>query len=68
MSVLVRVRAAPLVILGSVMLVLGLFFADSIATFFKLFPPALLGVILMFGGLELAAGAQANHASRRIVT
>ena len=53
-----------LVILGSVMLVLGLFFADSIATFFKLFPPALLGVILMFGGLELAAGAQANHASK----
>ena len=53
-----------LVILGSVMLVLGLFFADSIATFFKLFPPALLGVILMFGGLELAAGVQANHASK----
>ena len=53
-----------LVILGSVMLILGLFFADSIATFFKLFPPALLGVILMFGGLELAAGVQANHATK----
>ena len=35
------------------MLFLGLFCADSIATFFKLFPPALLGVILMFGGLEV---------------
>jgi MFS superfamily sulfate permease-like transporter len=53
-----------LVILGSIMLVLGLFFADSIAIFFKLFPPALLGVILMFGGLELAAGVQPNHAPK----
>ena len=53
-----------LVILGSIMLVLGLFFADSIATFFKLFPPALLGVILMFGGLELAAGVEPNHAPK----
>jgi MFS superfamily sulfate permease-like transporter len=53
-----------LVILGSMMLVLGLFFADSIATFFKLFPSALLGVILMFGGLELAAGVQPNHAPK----
>lgn len=52
------------VILGSVLLVLGLFFADSLATFFKLFPPALLGVILMFGGLELAAGVQANSATK----
>jgi MFS superfamily sulfate permease-like transporter len=53
-----------LVILGSVMLFLGLFCADSIATFFKLFPPALLGVILMFGGLELAAGVQANQTQK----
>jgi MFS superfamily sulfate permease-like transporter len=53
-----------LVMLGSIMLVLGLFFADSIATFLKLFPPALLGVILMFGGLELAAGVQGNHAAK----
>jgi MFS superfamily sulfate permease-like transporter len=50
-----------LVILGSVVLFIGLFFADSVATFFKLFPPALLGVILMFGGLELAAGVHGNH-------
>jgi MFS superfamily sulfate permease-like transporter len=53
-----------LVILGSIMLVLGLFFAESIATFFQLFPPALLGVILLFGGLELAAGVQAHQASK----
>jgi hypothetical protein len=50
-----------LVILGSVVLCIGLFFADSIATLLKLFPPALLGVILMFGGLELAAGMHGNH-------
>jgi hypothetical protein len=47
-----------LVILGSVLLCLGLFLGDSIATLFKLFPQTLLGVILMFGGLELAAGMQ----------
>jgi MFS superfamily sulfate permease-like transporter len=49
-----------LVILGSVVLFIGLFFADSVATLFKLFPRALLGVILMFGGLELAAGVHGN--------
>jgi MFS superfamily sulfate permease-like transporter len=49
-----------LVILGCVVLFVGLFWADSIATLFKLFPQAILGVILMFGGLELAAGVQGN--------
>src|SRR5437899_5309277 len=53
-----------LVILGMLVLVAGLFFADSIGTLFKLFPPALLGVILMFGGLELAAGVQASSLSK----
>jgi predicted benzoate:H+ symporter BenE len=53
-----------LVILGVLILVAGLFFADSIGTLFKLFPPALLGVILMFGGLELAAGVQASNLSK----
>ena len=46
-----------LVILGSIVLILGLFFADSVALLFRLFPPALLGVILLFGGLELATSA-----------
>ena len=49
-----------LVILGILVLFTGLFLAESVATLFKLFPPALLGVILMFGGLELAAGIRAN--------
>jgi MFS superfamily sulfate permease-like transporter len=45
------------VMLGVVTLFTGLFLADSVATLFRLFPPSLLGVILLFGGLELAAGA-----------
>jgi len=57
-----------LVILGSVVLCIGLFFADSVATLFKLFPRALLGVILMFGGLELAAGCRGIRGRRRIAT
>ena len=44
-----------LVILGSLVLFVGLFLADSVATLFKVFPPVILGVILLFGGLELAA-------------
>ncbi len=47
-----------LVILGSLVLFAGLFLADSVATLFKCFPPVLLGVILFFGGLELAAGVR----------
>jgi hypothetical protein len=46
------------VILGSLVLFTGLFLGDSVATLFKLFPRALLGVILLFGGLELASGVQ----------
>ncbi|MBI4011009.1 MAG: sulfate transporter [Candidatus Rokubacteria bacterium] len=53
-----------LVILGSLVLFTGLFLADSIETLFKVFPAALLGVILMFGGLELAAGAHGNNARK----
>lgn len=50
-----------LVILGSLVLFTGLFLADSVATLFKLFPTGILGVILVFGGLELAAGVQENN-------
>ena len=44
-----------LVILGIIVLVLGLFFSDSVAMIFKFFPPSILGVILFFTGLELAS-------------
>ncbi len=50
-----------LVMLGVLVLFVGLFCADSIAILCKLFPRALLGVILMFGGLELAAGMHGDH-------
>ena len=49
-----------LVILGSLVLFVGLFLADSVATLLQCFPPAILGVILLFGGLELAAGGRAG--------
>jgi MFS superfamily sulfate permease-like transporter len=45
------------VMLGALILFIGLFLADSVAVLFKLFPASLLGVILLFGGLELGAGA-----------
>jgi len=44
-----------LVILGIIVLLLGLFFSDSVATIFKFFPLSILGVILFFTGLELAS-------------
>jgi Molybdate transporter of MFS superfamily len=53
-----------LVILGVLVLLTGLFLSESVGTLFKLFPPALLGVILMFGGLELAAGVQPDAATK----
>jgi hypothetical protein len=59
-----------LVILGVVVLLTGLFLSESVGTLFKLFPPALLGVILMFGGLELAAsvrGVSATKADRYVM-
>jgi hypothetical protein len=46
-----------LVTLGVLVLLTGLLPRDSGATLFELFPLSLLGVILLFGGLELAAGA-----------
>jgi len=49
-----------LVILGGLVLFTGLFLGDSVATIFKVFPRALLGVILLFGGLELASGVKGN--------
>ncbi len=44
-----------LVILGIIVLILGLFFSESVATIFNFCPPSVLGVILFFTGLELAS-------------
>ncbi len=47
-----------LIILGVIILVLAFFFSDSISIIFRLFPEAILGVILFFAGLELALTAR----------
>ncbi len=48
-----RTGGAP-VILGSMLVLIALFFSDSVAVIFKIFPNAILGVILFFAGSELA--------------
>jgi MFS superfamily sulfate permease-like transporter len=50
-----------LVILGVLLLGIALFFADSTGTLLRLFPLPVLGVILLFGGLELAAAGSAEE-------
>ena len=53
-----------LLILGFLLLVGALFFSESIGTLFRLFPSPVLGVILFFGGVELAAGVNGEAMSR----
>jgi MFS superfamily sulfate permease-like transporter len=53
-----------IVILGVILLCGALFFADSVATLFRLFPLPVLGVILFFGGIELAVGINGDTFSR----
>jgi hypothetical protein len=43
-----------LVILGILLIFIALFFSDSVSIIFKIFPNAILGVILFFAGSELA--------------
>jgi len=47
-----------IVISGSVLLLLGLFFSDSVLLLFGMIPPAVLGVILSLTGLELVLSAR----------
>lgn len=44
-----------LVILGTIVVMAGLFLSDSILTLLRFFPLAILGVLLFFTGLELAS-------------
>lgn len=44
--------------LGALLLMLGLLFADSLGTLFRLLPPSVLGVILFLAGTELAMGSR----------
>jgi predicted benzoate:H+ symporter BenE len=48
-----RTGGAP-VILGVVLVLIALFFSDSVSIVFRIFPDAILGVILFFAGSELA--------------
>ena len=50
--------------MGILVLFTGVVLADSVDTLLKLFRPALLGVILMLSGLELAAGGRAPGAEK----
>lgn len=47
------------IMLGGLLLVIGLFLGDSVALLFRLFPPAVLGVILFLAGMQLALNGRA---------
>jgi hypothetical protein len=51
-----RTGGAP-IILGTILLVLALFFSSSLSTLLGIFPTAILGVILFLTGAQLALGA-----------
>lgn len=46
------------IMLGTMLLAVGLFLGDSVAVLFRLFPPAVLGVILFLAGVQLALGSK----------
>jgi MFS superfamily sulfate permease-like transporter len=52
------------IILGSTLLLAGIFLPSSIATIFKLFPSSVLGVILFLAGLQLAMGSRDNSTEK----
>ena len=47
-----------LVILGSLIVAIALFFGNSVGLIFQMFPSAILGVILFFAGIELALSSR----------
>jgi hypothetical protein len=51
-----RTGGAP-IILGGILVLLALFFSSSLGTLLRIFPPAILGVILFLTGAQLALGA-----------
>lgn len=52
------------VMLGALLTIVALFFADSLSTLFRLFPVAVLGVILFMAGWELALGSRDPSAAK----
>ncbi|MDP2930981.1 MAG: putative sulfate/molybdate transporter [Chloroflexota bacterium] len=53
-----------LVMLGVLMLVIALFFSQSVELIFRIFPTAILGVILFFAGAELSLAAKPDFDNR----
>ena len=53
------------VVLGTILLIIALFFGNSLAVLLQLFPLAVLGVILFLAGAELARSAYNKDGSRR---
>jgi MFS superfamily sulfate permease-like transporter len=51
-----RTGGAP-IILGVVLVIVALFFSESVGTFLRLFPQPALGVMLFLAGLQLALGS-----------
>jgi MFS superfamily sulfate permease-like transporter len=45
------------IMLGALLLLAAIFFGGSVATFLRLFPPSILGVILFLTGAQLALGS-----------
>jgi MFS superfamily sulfate permease-like transporter len=45
------------IMLGALLLLMAIFFSGSVATFLRLFPPSILGVILFLTGAQLALGS-----------
>jgi MFS superfamily sulfate permease-like transporter len=64
-----RTGGAP-IILGAILLLLALFFSGSVSTLLRIFPPAVLGVILFLTGAQLALGACdiSKHKGERLAT
>lgn len=52
------------VMLGALLVVLGLFFADSVGVLLRLFPMPVLGVILFLAGAELALSSRESGEER----
>jgi MFS superfamily sulfate permease-like transporter len=52
------------VMLGVLLAILGLFFADSVGTLFRVFPAAVLGIILFLAGTELALAVRVRGEER----
>jgi MFS superfamily sulfate permease-like transporter len=58
-----RTGGAP-ILLGSVLVLLALFFGEAITLLFALVPSAVLGVLLFLAGVELALGSRDTEAEK----